>query len=100
MNVQVAATAASPVASSVATPEATPVAPSYTFNQNLSYGSVGDDVRELQKILFADGYLKVQPTGRFVALTQAAVELYQKAHGINAIGVVGPQTRAALNSGS
>jgi peptidoglycan hydrolase-like protein with peptidoglycan-binding domain len=59
------------------------------------------DVLALQKILIADGYLKVTaPTNYYGTATQAAVKLYQKAHGIQQTGSVGTQTLAALNAGS
>src|SRR6185437_2528917 len=50
--------------------------------------------------LHQQGYLSVSPTGYFGSLTQAAVEQYQTAHGLEAVGNVGPLTRASLNGGS
>ncbi|KKW31881.1 MAG: NLP/P60 protein, partial [Candidatus Kaiserbacteria bacterium GW2011_GWC2_52_8b] len=60
------------------------------------------DVEELQKILIAEGFLNVDSqTGYFGVLTRAAVQAYQKAHGITPqSGYVGPLTRAALNKGT
>ncbi len=77
-------------------------ASSYNFSANLSLGSTGDDVLELQKILIGEGHLKVAaPTGYFGAMTLAAVKAYQTAHGITpASGFVGPITRALLNQGA
>lgn len=52
-------------------------------------------VRELQMILRDLNY-KQALTGRFAELTEANVKDFQRRHGIPVIGVVGPQTRAAL----
>ncbi len=74
-------------------------ASSFNFTIDLHYGSTGDDVIELQKILIKDGFLHIDaPTGWFGPLTEAAVKLYQAAHGIITTGYVGPLTRAALNA--
>ena len=57
------------------------------------------DVSELQNILIAGGYLNIAaPTGFYGAMTKAAVSAYQGAHGLPQVGIVGPKTRAALNS--
>ncbi len=73
----------------------------YNFGSDLTIGSIGDDVTELQKILIASGYLHIAtPTGYFGPLTKAAVRLYQGAHGIITTGYVGPLTRASLNQGA
>ncbi len=74
-------------------------ASSYNFQANLTIGSAGNDVIELQKVLIAGGFLKIAaPTGFFGPMTAAAVKLYQASKGINATGFVGPLTRAALNA--
>jgi hypothetical protein len=73
----------------------------YFFATDLTIGSTGADVMELQKLLIEAGYLKIAaPTGYFGPMTQAAVKLYQTAKGIQATGYVGPLTRAALNQGT
>ncbi len=70
----------------------------FKFTLNLSLGMHNSDVTELQKLLIAQGFLKVAaPTGWFGPLTQAAVKKYQTAHKISATGFVGPLTRAQLN---
>lgn len=71
----------------------------YQFTKNLTLGSKGTDVIELQKILIAGGYLKIAaPTGNFLSMTKAAVVAYQKAMGISPTsGYVGALTRAKLN---
>ncbi len=73
-------------------------ASSFSFTSYLTYGKTGDEVMELQKILISKGYLKIAaPTGWYGPLTRDAVKAYQIANGIEAVGVVGPITRAALN---
>ncbi|OHB17729.1 MAG: hypothetical protein A2749_01675 [Parcubacteria group bacterium RIFCSPHIGHO2_01_FULL_45_26] len=74
-------------------------AAAYNFSNNLTVGSTGNDVTELQKVLIAEGYLSIAaPTSYFGALTKAAVIKYQAAHGISPqSGYVGPLTRAQLN---
>lgn len=76
------------------------VGPTHVFTVYMHYGSTGNDVMELQKILIARGYLHITaPTGWFGPLTQAAVKMYQAANGIPNTGYVGPLTLAALNAG-
>ena len=74
----------------------------YNFTTDFGFGATGTDVTELQKILIAEGDLKIAaPTGTFGPLTLAAVKAYQSAHGITPqSGYVGPKTRAVLNLGS
>ena len=69
----------------------------FIFNKNLSVGSKGKDVIELQKTLKSKGFYKGPENGSFGPLTKAAVIKFQAAHGIAKIGTVGPATRAALN---
>jgi peptidoglycan hydrolase-like protein with peptidoglycan-binding domain len=66
----------------------------WTFTRDLQTGSQGADVSALQRLL------GVNPaTGRFGALTKAAVIKYQIEKGIRpATGLVGPKTRALLNA--
>lgn len=95
---------------SATTPASTPAATqttgrvlgasAYSFAKNLSRGSNGNDVMELQKILIAQGFMSVAANGNFGPATEAAVKAYQKAHGLEAVGAVGPQTRALLNQGA
>jgi hypothetical protein len=73
----------------------------FVFTQTLQLGSSGQEVVELQKVLIAKGFLKIDaPTGYFGPITEAAVKAYQTAHGLPAVGIVGPLTRAALNAGN
>lgn len=72
----------------------------YKFYNSLSLGSSGTDVVELQKRLAAEGFYGGAITGYFGTSTYSAVVQYQQTHGINPIGIVGPATRASLNSTS
>ena len=64
------------------------------YNQ-LSYGSSGMDVTELQKLLNMKGY-KLTEDGIFGANTQKAVRDYQQKNNLSVDGVVGNNTWAAL----
>lgn len=65
-----------------------------TYNQ-ISYGSKGDDVKELQTLLKNNGY-NLDVDGSFGPKTQAAVKAYQKANGLDVDGIVGTNTWGAL----
>lgn len=72
----------------------------FKFMVDLQIGSSHPDVKELQKVLIAGGYLKIAaPTGFFGPLTFEALKAYQAAH--PEIGFVtgyfGPLTRAVMN---
>jgi peptidoglycan hydrolase-like protein with peptidoglycan-binding domain len=72
----------------------------FKFLVDMRVGSNHADVIELQKVLIAQGHLKIAaPTGFFGPLTLAAVKAYQAAN--PEIGYVtgfcGPLTRTALN---
>ena len=66
----------------------------YTFSKDLTVGSRGTDVTNLQNVV------GISPaTGYFGALTKAAVIKFQAAHSITpAAGYVGAKTRAFLNT--
>ncbi len=68
----------------------------YTFAKDLTLGSKGTDVTNLQTVL------GVTPaTGYFGAITKAALIKYQTAHAITpAAGYFGAKTRAIVNAGS
>ena len=73
-------------------------ASTYVFTKPLSLGSRGTEVSELQKRLKAlEYFLYPEITGYFGAVTKKAVIDFQKANGIDPIGIVGPKTRAVLN---
>ena len=69
------------------------------FTEQLVLGSKSSQVITLQQILKNLGYYTYPTiTGYYGPVTQQAVIAFQKAHGISAVGFVGPQTRAALNA--
>lgn len=80
----------------------------YTFNTNLTVGSKGTDVMNLQKVLNMSADTQVATTGAgskgmetstFGPATKAAVIKFQTKYGISpASGFVGAITRAKLNS--
>jgi hypothetical protein len=72
----------------------------YNFTLNLSLGSTGNDVTELQNHLTTEGVYTGPITGYFGPLTGAGVKAYQLKYGIEQVGIVGPATRARLNQGS
>ena len=73
---------------------------SYTFTRNLTVGSTGADVKELQKFLVSGGYLTLaNPTTYFGSMTKAALAKFQAANGIApAVGYFGSITRAKVHS--
>ncbi|MEZ0208577.1 MAG: tandem-95 repeat protein, partial [Candidatus Paceibacterota bacterium] len=69
----------------------------YNFTRNLGFGSRGDDVTELQKMLIAGGFLTLDtPTKYFGALTRAALRGWQTKNGISSTGYFGVLSRAFL----
>ena len=65
-----------------------------TYNQ-LSIGSRGSDVTELQKLLNQNGFT-LDEDGIFGEKTQAAVRQYQQKNGLDVDGIVGNNTWGAL----
>ena len=88
------------VAAPVATPPAGEVlgVATFRFTKTLRYGSEGEDVTELQNRLTAEGVYSGPITGYFGPLTEAGVKAFQAKYDIEQAGVVGPLTRARLNS--
>lgn len=84
-------------AAAVAAPQSAVVSGGYKFTKLLKKGMSGEEVLQLQNRLAADGYLKVAPNGYFGPATEAAVKAFQKDHGLDQFGYVGPGTRAELN---
>jgi len=71
----------------------------YQFTRDLSLGDHGEAVQKLQEILIGQEYLSAGlDTGSFGNQTQAALQQFQREHGLPALGRVGPQTREALNA--
>jgi peptidoglycan hydrolase-like protein with peptidoglycan-binding domain len=75
-----------------------PTVTSAKTSSEISQGSSGEAVKVVQQQLIALGFLKSTATGYFGPLTLEAVIAFQKAKGIDAIGIVGPKTKAALAS--
>lgn len=63
----------------------------------LRKGSKGNDVRELQRKLRANGYV-LEIDGKFGEITRQAVLSYQATRGLERDGIVGPMTWAALDT--
>ncbi|MCI5074779.1 N-acetylmuramidase domain-containing protein [Oricola sp.] len=63
----------------------------------LRRGDGGETVADLQRMLTATGY-PLAPDGRFGPATARAVERFQSDLGLAVDGIVGPQTRAALET--
>lgn len=66
--------------------------------KQLSYGSVGDDVKELQKKLNEFGEYGLKTDGVYGAKTKAAVENYQAANNLTKDGIAGKNTLGLLYS--
>ena len=65
--------------------------PLYKFTKTMRFGSIGSEVKQLQK------RVGVSQDGIFGWRTRNAVIQYQKSHGLKGDGIVGPLTRAVLN---
>lgn len=70
----------------------------YNFQQDLTFGSTGDDVKKLQEILKNEGFLTGGINGNFDQVTKNALIQYQKKAQISpASGSFGPKTRNYIN---
>jgi peptidoglycan hydrolase-like protein with peptidoglycan-binding domain len=67
------------------------------ITSTLQLGSENSQVFVLQQILANEGFLSATPNGYFGRQTKNAVQSFQMNNGISATGVVGYQTREALN---
>ena len=67
---------------------------------SLSLNMKNDAVLAMQKALAALGYYDGEFTGNFGPKTETAVKEFQRAKGISADGIAGPQTLEAINSAS
>ncbi len=78
---------------------ATHVGPKVKLTRFLSIGAVGADVRSVQQKLQSLGYFTYEATtGRYGYETALAVQRFQKDHGIEPKGYIGPATRDLLNA--
>src|ERR1035437_87329 len=81
-------------------------ADSYTFQNDLSFGSSGNDVSTLQSWLISKGYdipavsSGVAAHGYFGSQTKSALFRYQLSVGVPGTGFCGPLTRGRLNGNS
>jgi peptidoglycan hydrolase-like protein with peptidoglycan-binding domain len=80
-----------------APPHHAPASPVKAPSQELATGDSGSQVELLQRALAALGFSAGTPDGNYGPATQAAVERFQAAEGLPQVGVVGPQTLAALH---
>ncbi|MEK7124587.1 MAG: peptidoglycan-binding protein [Patescibacteria group bacterium] len=66
--------------------------------RTLKQGSSGEDVKIVQAILAADAIIYPEGliTGYFGPATARAIAKFQKKHGIQAIGIIGPKTLAKI----
>ena len=65
--------------------------------KQISYGSRGDDVKQVQTLLNQNGY-QLDVDGQFGPKTQAAVKDYQMKNSLAVDGIVGKNTWGALNT--
>ena len=70
--------------------------PNYKFEKTLRYGSKGVEVRKLQEFLNTQSFI-LKVDGIFGKMTDLAVKLFQKKHGLIDDGVVGPKTNKVIN---
>lgn len=70
-------------------------APKPLFGRTLHFGSKGDDVKQLQKLL---NMAPSEQDGKFGKNTLRDVKLFQSLHNLLADGIVGPKTQAALQT--
>lgn len=63
---------------------------------SVGYGARGDDVKKIQQRLKNWGYYSGAVDGVFGSGTLAAVKSFQRKNGLNADGIVGPKTAAAM----
>ncbi|MGB7439950.1 MAG: peptidoglycan-binding protein [Coleofasciculaceae cyanobacterium] len=74
--------------------------PSFPSNVVLRRGQRSSVITSLQRSLQTAGHFNGPVTGYYGSLTQAAVVSFQRARGLSPDGVAGPNTLAALESGS
>ncbi|WP_416151216.1 L,D-transpeptidase family protein [Salipaludibacillus sp. HK11] len=65
---------------------------------NLSYGNIGEKVEEIQEQLVTLGYRSDDTKGSFRSGTEESVKEFQKDNQLAIDGIVGPETRSAMES--
>lgn len=70
----------------------------FVFSRDLSVGSQGNDVIQIQEILKSLGYYSGSNDGVFGNYTKAAVLKFQEDHGLYMDGVIGPITAGRLSA--
>jgi peptidoglycan hydrolase-like protein with peptidoglycan-binding domain len=70
----------------------------YNFTKDLNVGVQNNDVKELQKILIADGFLKSEATGYFGPITKQALIKWQIKNKTTATGVFDSASRKIILS--
>ncbi|WP_079475276.1 C40 family peptidase [Marinococcus halophilus] len=73
---------------------------SETGSKTLRQGHTGNDVKSVQQTLKSKGFLSGPADGQFGPQTAGAVKALQRAAGLSADGVVGPNTWKALSDSS
>lgn len=68
-----------------------------SLSTNLSFGSRGENVRDVQDLLTRRGYSPGPVDGIFGQMTKTAVQRFQSDRGFTIDGIVGPMTWAALH---
>lgn len=71
--------------------------PTYIFSKDISIGSKNNDVKELQKILIADGVLKTKATGYFGDATKKAIKVWQTKNNLPITGIFDQTARNYIN---
>ena len=76
-----------------------PSATTYHFTRDLSLGSKGEDVRQLQRFLISQGFFNRETTDYFDPATKLALINYQKKINISpASGILDSKTRSYINA--
>ena len=94
-----ASEASAPEATPEPTPEPTPTPEPDPTNTVFKYGMEAPVVAEIQERLMELGYMENdEPTEYYGSITESAVRLFQRQHGLNVDGCVGAETWAAMNA--
>ena len=86
------------LASSASAPKATSVASLPAIKGPFSLTTVSSEVTLLKQVLNALGFTVSNTTTKYDKDTISAVTAFQKANGLEQVGIAGPQTRAKINA--